>query len=58
MTDTERKELTLICGNLRHLYENIVNGYLGNPKGLANGLLSPQIQKLEKLLNGPTGDGR
>ena len=50
MTEDEKKQLTWICGELRHLYDNLVNGYVKNPQGLANGLLSPQIQKLEKLL--------
>jgi hypothetical protein len=51
MTEAERKELTYICGELRHLYENLVNGWVREPVRVANGLLSPQIKKLERLLN-------
>lgn len=52
MTEKEKQEIEYIMANLRHLYENMINGRVNKPVELADGLLSPSIKRLEKLLNG------
>jgi hypothetical protein len=41
--------LALSLAQLRHLYTELNDGYVKYPKELANGLLAPQIVRLEKV---------
>ena len=54
MTPVEKLELELrrITGELRHLYENMVGGWVHGQEGIdsiADGILSPCIARLERL---------
>lgn len=55
MTERENLELELrrVLGQLRHMYWNMVNGHVRaareDIKQIADGILGPQIKKLEKL---------
>lgn len=41
--------LALSLGQLRHLYTQLNEGHVKCPKELANNLLAPQIERLEKV---------
>lgn len=51
MTDTERKEIEQIIAQLRHAYMHLNAERVTKQKVLADGLISPQIKRLERLLN-------
>jgi hypothetical protein len=38
-------------GQLRHLYEQMLNGHVRNVEAAARGLLGPSIEKLERLMD-------
>lgn len=46
------KELIMINAELRHTYENLVNGYVTekNMKEFADALLSRQIKRIDKIV--------
>jgi hypothetical protein len=50
-------DLKWTSGELRHVYEILVGGMLGDPKELADGLISPQIERLERVIAGLEGSG-
>lgn len=49
MTPAERKEIVGVLAQLRHMYANLMAGAVKQPQKLAEGLLAPQIRRLEKL---------
>lgn len=49
MTPAERKEIVYATAQLRHLYENLMAGAVRQPQKLAQGLVAPQIRRLERL---------
>lgn len=44
------RDLSWAMADLRHAYSHLVNGRVGDHKSLADGLISPAIQKMEKAL--------
>jgi hypothetical protein len=45
------QELELIISNLRHAYMQLAAGTVRLQKEFADGLIAPQIRKLEKMVN-------
>jgi hypothetical protein len=50
MTVTDIRELTITVAQLRHAYANLKGGHVGDQAQFADGLISPQIESLERLL--------
>lgn len=50
MTTDERREITFTLGQLRHLYTKLGTPPAIFPRVLADGLLSPEIARLERLV--------
>ena len=44
------RELTFAVAQLRHAYANLAAGTVVNQKEFADGLISPQIARIEKVL--------
>jgi len=44
------RELTFAVAALRHAYANLAAGEVTNQKEFADGLISPQIARIEKVL--------
>lgn len=44
------RELTFAVANLRHAYANLAAGKVGDQKEFADGLIAPQIERIEKVL--------
>lgn len=44
------RDLQGVLAQLRHLYGHMVNGRVWDTTEAANGLLSPQIRKLERIV--------
>ena len=49
MKDLRERPLSITIAQLRHLYAHLVNGTFSDAAELATGLLSPEIQALERL---------
>ncbi len=54
--DRDRAELVGIVAQLRHAYAHLVNGRVVDLHAFAEGLLAPQIRRLERLAEGPAED--
>jgi hypothetical protein len=50
MNNEDRMNIEFALAQLRHLYSHMVNGTFNNVESLANGLLSPEISRLERLV--------
>ena len=51
--DSDRAELVGIAAELCHAYSNLVNGRVTDLRTFADGLLAPQIRRLELLTVDP-----
>lgn len=47
-----RREISAITAELRHAYSHLAVGRVVDQRSLANGLLAPQIRRLEALYSG------
>lgn len=54
--EIDRVELERIAAQLRHAYSHLVNGRVIDLHAFADGLLAPQIRRLERLATGPTDE--
>jgi hypothetical protein len=51
--EVERAELERIAAQLRHAYSHLVNGRVVDLHAFANGLIAPQIRRIEVLAGIP-----
>ncbi len=51
--EVERVELERIAAELRHAYSHLVNGRVTDLSAFAEGLVAPQIRRIENLAGGP-----
>ncbi|MDE4914916.1 hypothetical protein [Methylobacterium sp. 092160098-2] len=49
----DRGELERIAAELRHAYSHLVNGRVTDLRAFAEGLVAPQIRRIELLAGGP-----
>jgi hypothetical protein len=50
MSEQEKaQQLKIVLGQLRHAYAHLVNGTVGDQRAFANGLIAPQIERLEAI---------
>ena len=47
-------ELAFALAGLRHAYANLMAGAVKDQKSFADGLIAPQIRRIEKLINAET----
>jgi hypothetical protein len=50
MRHDEEAEIKVVLAQLRHAYDHLVNGTAKHPQQMANGLIGPQIARLERLI--------
>ncbi len=50
LTDEDEKEIQYAVAQLRHAYANLMKGAIKDSEQFANGLISPQIKRLEAIL--------
>lgn len=51
--EVDRVELERIAAELRHAYSHLVNGRVTDLRAFAEGLVAPQIRRIELLAGGP-----
>lgn len=51
--EVDRVELERIGAELRHAYSHLVNGRVTDLRAFAEGLIAPQIRRIELLAGGP-----
>jgi hypothetical protein len=51
MTDEDKNQIRAVLAQLRQLYTHLNNGTFNDSKSLARGLVSPQIKRLENLID-------
>lgn len=49
MTDHEKSEIAGVVAQLRQAYQHLIGGTVKNQKMFAEGLIAPQIRRLERL---------
>lgn len=60
MTMTEQTvritNLAFALAGLRHAYANLMAGAVKDQRSFADGLIAPQIRRIEELINAESGD--
>lgn len=55
LSDSDRKELEFVIAQLRHAYVQLAANTVKKQHYFAEGLIAPQIRKLESMLNRDNG---
>lgn len=53
LVEVDRVELERIAAQLRHAYSHLVNGRVVDLRAFADGLVAPQIRRIEALAGSP-----